>query len=120
MGAERFYTILVGNSTVTDQVSTRIYWDVAPLGTAAPYIVLTYVSGTPDDQIDGATAFDRLRAQVDCYTTGKASALALGALVRAAITPDHGYLISSNPAPFDPDSALYRDSADYELLEFDP
>lgn len=119
MREDRFYSILTADSPVNTAVSGRIFWDIAEQGTAAPYIILTLVSGVPDDELAGGSAFESLRCQVDCYATTKAAAIALGQLVRAAIE-QHGYLSGFNPAPYERDSALYRDSADYELLEFTP
>ncbi len=118
MREERVYAILSAASGVTSIVGTRIFWDVAEASAAAPFVVLSLVSGVPDDELSGDTAFDRIRVQVDCYATTKSAALTLGAAVRAAIQPNYGHLIGFNPAPLDPDSRLYRDSADYEVIEF--
>lgn len=65
------------------------FWtDVAPRGTAMPYVRVTEVGETDEDESatdSGRSRFERTEYQVSVFGSGKASTRALGKLVSAAI-----------------------------------
>ena len=116
MRENRIPLLLSADSNVTALVSTRIFPDLAPRGALAPYVVYKLVGGNADTRIDGGRSFENLRVQVDCYAKEKDDAIALGLLCATAIET-HGWLIGPNPSGRDSASNLYKDSADYGLIE---
>jgi len=110
-------TALAANSAVVAEVSTRIYADLAPNGARVPYIVYSLASGVSDTLLEGGRSSDVLRIQIDCYATSRAAAIALGELACTAMETI-GEKIGNNPGARDALSNLYRDSADYSVIEF--
>lgn len=116
MRENRIEALLSADSNVTALVSDRIYPDIGKRGAAAPYIVYKLVGGNADTLLEGGRSFDALRVQVDCYATTKDGAIDLGLLCATAIET-MGYLIGPNPSARDSASNLFKDSADYGLIE---
>jgi len=112
----RIPLLLSADSNVTALVSTRIFPDLAPRGALAPYITYKLAGGSAETLLEGGRSFDALRVQVDCYATTKDGAIDLGLLCATAIET-MGYLIGPNPSARDSASNLFKDSADYGLIE---
>lgn len=74
-------TRLVNDATVGALVSTRIYWELRPQGSALPAIVLTGVSGDRRQHMAGPMATQGNRMQFDCMAISKAQAIDLRAAV---------------------------------------
>ena len=109
------YRILSAASPVTAIVSGRIFPDRASNATP-PYVIYSRVSGVAEPILEGGTALDRYRVQVDCYALTKTAAKTLGLACRTAIEAEF-YSIGANPSQFDESTKLYGDSRDYSLIE---
>lgn len=82
---EALRTLLVSSSAVTDLVSTRVYWGLAPQSVTGPYIALHVVSAPRDYHMAGSSGLRASRVQIDCwsnaYSTSKIIARAVESVV---------------------------------------
>jgi hypothetical protein len=78
---------LVDDATLTGLVADRIYPQVAEQGTAFPAVVLTIITDTPENSLDGSplTRLVAARVQVDCYAKTYVSAHAVADAVDAIV-----------------------------------
>lgn len=96
----------------------RVFWGVAPQGTAAPWIVLAKISGQRDWALAGPTGARRHNVQVDCYADTPMAALELAEAAFAALTAP-GVPFGVGPAtdlPGDFDDTTRRHKASVEYL----
>jgi len=62
------YYILSSDSGVSAIVGTKIYPEVAPIGTVAPYIVYQEISNVPTQSKTAVSQTEMTRLQVSCFT----------------------------------------------------
>lgn len=106
---------LLADSTVTGIVADRVFLSVAPEGTAAPYVVLTHVSGVPDNYVSEVPGIDDFRMQADCYAEAKdggALCFVLATAVRA-VFQNHGQELSIGIVGKEVDTQLFRIGTDW-------
>jgi hypothetical protein len=115
------YSYLIGGSpsAVSALVGTRVYYVQAPQDVARPYVVYTLVAGTPQNQFDGTPGIEQYRVQIDAYTDEAQGAGAARALLKACRDElewgNRAHCISENFIDFEPDTRLFRASADFSL-----
>ena len=61
------FSILSGESTISDIVSARIYPLRAPQGVAMPHMTYQMISADRDHTLDGPTGFTMARFQFNCW-----------------------------------------------------
>lgn len=70
-------TLLLADTTVTSLINTRLYDQRVPENVLSPitepYVIMTTVSTTPENQLDGAPGVDQYRLQFDIYALSKAT-----------------------------------------------
>lgn len=76
---------LIDDTDVFAAIGNEIHWDVAPQGTAAPFLVLTEVSTVPTYDLDGLTTLVPSVVQFDCYSSDPADAREIRQFVQDAI-----------------------------------
>lgn len=95
MVQEGIYTHLIGDSSITALVSTRVRHVTAPQGTSElPCIVITRVSGVPSQHQLGEIGLNDTRLQLDCWASlpivaariADAVRVSLGSLVKTTFT----------------------------------
>lgn len=59
---------LVADSSVTNLVSTRIYYNHAPLNSETPFVVLLIVGNSPVNNLAGEESLVNDRVQIDCWS----------------------------------------------------
>ncbi len=79
------YSYLSTKTTVTDEVSTRIYPQTAPNGTAYPFITFSVISETNDHSMTGATGLANPIIQVDIWSATIASRVSGSEAIRNAL-----------------------------------
>lgn len=89
---------------------------VAAQGTAAPFIVYGDVISTTENSLQGASALQNTRMQIDGYHTTYAAMKALGLAIDAAMAASALTKVKlSEQVFFEADTRLYRISLDYSL-----
>ena len=63
------YTHLTGDTDVTDEVSTRIYPNVAPTSATLPYAVFNIIGSEHDQHLGAATGLVRRTVQLDVFAS---------------------------------------------------
>lgn len=85
---EALWTLLTGSSAVTALCGGRIFWGIAPQGTALPALVLNLVSAADTPHLGGTDGLWRYRVQIDCFAVDRPAARALS---RAVLELLNGY-----------------------------
>ena len=75
-------SLLAGESSVTNLVSTRIYIGKAPQGAALPHIVITQMDSEENVALDGTGGLRFVDFDIDCKADRSVEAEALGKAVR--------------------------------------
>jgi hypothetical protein len=105
------YNILIADSPVLAEVSTRIYMPFAPSATALPFIVfrsdMTYDSFTKDN----SSKTDAHSVEIDIYHNTMAEADALGKKVYTAL---QGYTGTASSGNIVDGCRLTEESEDYD------
>jgi len=115
---------LVGDNTILELLgvtNTRIYPQVAPQGTTAPYAVLTVVSDVPENSF--TSEVDELlrnaRLQVDCYAAtylgAHQVARAVDVVVAGLSGSDLSAVRESSRDLYDDEAQLHRVSMDFSV-----
>ncbi len=110
------------NADFLTAVGHRVYPQVAPLGTATPYVTMTLVSDVPYNSLDSTTRAERLsaqRVQIDVYAQTYEQARdvanhvedALGGLARSDIKVE----LDESEHLYESDTKLHRISSDYTV-----
>ena len=73
------------NSPLAAIIGARVFADVAPGGTVAPYIVYQTISDVGETPFDGIRSVTFPLVQFSCWATTKAGAVALSAALKTAI-----------------------------------
>lgn len=109
------YQLLIADSAVYAIVGTRIYYKPAKQGGTQPYIVLTFASSVPNNNLSELPDNDDQRIQIDTYALGQILAEQLGETVRDAIEAEYDILIGPTPIA-EVDTDLSRWSMDVQVL----
>ena len=92
------------------------YPDTAPQSASTPYMTYQTVTGMEHETLASGGGAPRITVQVDVWTVTKAQAIALAAEAKAAL---RSALVvgemRDNPAPYEPDTKLYRASFDVSI-----
>lgn len=92
------------------------YPDVAAQGGSTPYITYQTITGIEHETLADGGGARRVTFQIDLWSTSKAQVVALApqakTLLRSALTVGE---IRDNPAPYEPDTKLYRASFDVSI-----
>lgn len=115
------YSYLTGASpsAVSALVGTRVYPVKAPQDVVRPYVVYSLVSANPANQLDGVPSIQQYRVQIDAFVDEGQGAGAARALLKACRDElewgNRAYCLSENFLDFEPDTRLFRASADFSL-----
>ena len=85
---------LVAESSVTDEVGTRIYSDHLPQNAAMPAITYRVISEIANEDLAGSSGLDEARIQVDCFGSTRSQANSVQRLVRSALKGFRGVVSS--------------------------
>lgn len=99
--------------------STRVYPDVAPQGSAKPYITFQQVGGQAVNMLASVVVGKRnARFQVNCWDTNRLSVANLARQVEDAIassTTLRGFVLGAMTAIFEEDLLLYGTRQDFSI-----
>lgn len=85
MLGEAIQTILTGYAPLTSVVGTSIYPVQAPERVSSPFVVYSFIRGTPANQKDGVSPIDGVLLQVDIYSTSVPVSNTIAEHVRAVL-----------------------------------
>jgi hypothetical protein len=77
------YSALIGESTISAIVGTAIFPDIADGTVAPPYIIYQTISTGGETSHDGVRNVEFPLIQLSCWTTGRATVIALASAVNA-------------------------------------
>lgn len=110
------YQLLVADSAVYAIVGTRIYYEPAKQGGPQPYIVLTFASSVPNNNLSELPDNDDQRIQIDAYALGQPLSAQLAQAVRDAIEAEYDILMGPWQPGVEVDTDLSRWSMDVQVL----
>lgn len=125
--ANNYATATETVATLPQLVGSRIHWVLSPQKTALPRIVLYRISGVRDMHMNGPSGLVASRVQVDCISTGYASAKAVARSVEARLSGYSGttgnirfegcFLIGERDDYSDTETPdkLFRTSLDFDI-----
>lgn len=111
------YRSLVADGAVTALCATRIYPGALPQAVILPAVVLTMVSGAPENYLSQAPGIDNLRVQIDVWAANEPAANELASKVRANVE-QIGHIVSYNGEEFEPQTKRYRYSFDLSVFVY--
>jgi hypothetical protein len=76
---------LIADAGVIAIAGQKVYWGIAPQGTALPYIRLNTISDPRPENLQGYDAARVTRVQADCFSSSYAQARALAEAVVSAV-----------------------------------
>lgn len=79
------YNILINDATVSGEVSTNVFPELAPPNIDAPYIVYSILSNSPSDVKEDGGGVDVANLEVYCFHDSYNEAIDLGVAVRSAL-----------------------------------
>jgi hypothetical protein len=109
---------LVADATVTNLVAQRIYAQIMPQGVVLPAVLLTVISETPENSVDGSPSSRLVSSlvQADTYAKGYADARALADAVVNVLgglsRPDLSGELQTTRDSYDDETQLHRVSVD--------
>lgn len=109
------YRSLVADGAVTAIAGTRIYPGALPQSVTLPAIVLTTVSGAPENYLSQRPGIDNYRVQIDVWAKDEPEANDLASKVRANVE-QIGQIVSYNGEEFEPTTKRYRYSFDLSVF----
>jgi hypothetical protein len=117
------FSIITGDATVAALIVARFYPITAPQNVTKPYATYQRIGGVRHRSVDGPAGLASPRYQVDAWATDIDEARSLSAAIRRAIDgfkgdagglTIHEIVMDDEPfEDFEPDTLLYRASADY-------
>lgn len=120
---DALFAILTADATVAALIVARLYPITAPQNVTKPYAVYARVGGPRNRSLSGPDGLARPRYQIDAWATDIDQARALSAAIRRALDgfrgdsaglTIHEIVMDDEPfEDFEPDTGLYRVSADY-------
>lgn len=112
------YTWLAADSTVVSLLGSgsgiKVYRDIAPQGTNAPYVRWVVVGGAPENYISQAPGIDSSRCQFDIFSITQQQCDAIYAALRNALE-ERGHIVSFNLSEQDSETRNYRFSFDMQF-----
>ena len=102
------YRTLNENTAVTGliDVSKKVFEDVAPLGTAAPYVVWQVISGQANNHLDAPANFDDTQYQIMVYASTTKQAYDIKDLIREAVE-QRSWILNPSINVYDTETKLY-------------
>ena len=88
--AKALRTQLLTVTDITNQVSTRVYWDTLPQAATLPAIVVQMTGTDRQRNIGAAEQFYRSTVQLEVYADSHADAVTVGDLVETNVEFDAG------------------------------
>ena len=79
-----WYSLLTNKASIASLVGTRVYPEIAPLGTITPYITYTIIGEPHFHHMLGATGIAVASIQTDCWGSNTKEAAELGDALRDA------------------------------------
>ena len=108
------YATLSTDSGVTALCSTRIYPNLAPEGTAFPYITYQMVAGTRISTIPGIGDMIRKRIQISCHANTYSESKSVGTAVESAL--EGGGYLSLEHDFYDPGTQVHTAIVDWSFM----
>lgn len=109
------YDILAQSTDITSRVDDRIYRTMAPQSKAdGDYIVWSVISSVPRNLLACDAEICQERIQIDCYSLDEQRARELAIFIVTAMKASH-YMLSGPRDMYEPDTRLYRWTADYRV-----
>lgn len=99
------YRTLKAQQAIVDVLGDRIYEDIAPEGTATPYLVWSDLSGEPNTSLDNITNEDDVSYQVMIYDPYQKTAYDIRILVANVLT--HFSYIDGRMGHYEPKTRLF-------------
>lgn len=87
-------------------VNDRVFEDVAPQGTSAPYIVWQTISGQANNHLDAPASFDDVQFQIIVYATHVKRAYEIREAIRTALEPQV-WIMNPQINNYETDTKLY-------------
>lgn len=87
-------------------VDAKVFEDVAPQGTSAPYIVWQTISGQANNHLDAPANFDDVQFQIIVYATHVKRAYEIRDAIRAALE-NHCFILNPSINQYDNEAKLY-------------
>lgn len=111
------YRLLNQSSDIAQliNVESRVFEDVAPDGTAQPYVVWQALSGDAENFLDAPANNDRIMYQVKVYATDQKTAYQLRDSIRAVLE-QHSWILNPSINDFETDTKLYVRGFDAEWI----
>lgn len=100
---------------ISDVAGGNVFPYVAPLGTAAPWVVFLFPSGVASDVFCGQ-AETASTLQIDAWAQSIDEARTLRSQIRAALAPLNPVSLNEMN-DFEPDTALYRATLEVQLWD---
>lgn len=79
---------ILGTTSVSDLVGTRVYWQRLEQNATLPAVVLKELSNEAAEHLLGTSGLSTTRVQIDCYATSYPAAFALREAIRQRL---HAY-----------------------------
>jgi hypothetical protein len=111
----KIYQHLSTSATVVNQVGTRIYPLVASQNPTTPYCTYQRISGSGEYHTQGYATLERVRIQIDSYSTGYTAAKTIAAGIKTAMESATGYSVVeyTDMDLFESDVTLFRVMQDF-------
>ena len=84
----------------------RVYEDVAPTGTAVPYVVWQEVGGSAENDLDIPASVDHVMYQVMVYDMDRKRVYEVRDLVRTVLE-QHSYILNPRISNYEPSTKLF-------------
>lgn len=111
------HAAVVADAAVAAIVGSKVYTDVAPDGTPAPYVVIRRVFGGRVAELDGHPGLENPNFQVDAYAATRAGARTLADAVIAILCSPSGLaaICTADSDDYDTEALLYRTMMEFSV-----
>lgn len=97
----------------------RVFPNIAPNNTQAPYLVYLRVMATPENTLADGIPINNTRLQIDCFEATYSGAQALAASVKAAlIASSISHVLLSEQDQFEVEALLHRVILDFSIWHY--
>ena len=102
------YRTLKANISLADIIDVEVsaFEDVAPHGTAPPYIIWQTISGQANNHLDEPANFDNTQYQIMVYAVHRKQAYQIRDVVRAALEKE-SWILNPSISQYDSKAKLY-------------
>jgi hypothetical protein len=97
--AEGLKTHLLASAAVSALVADRIYFGNLPQRPTYPAVTVNFLPGISVNSNDGYSGLDRMRVQVDAWSSGSEQARILAAALKVALASFSGVTLEDPGAP---------------------